>query len=87
MVLDSKQLDFEKLDVAADEDAKEQMRAGSGKALVPQIFVNGKFKGVSFFVIMLYNVLIWRKIQGFEEFDEAKEAGELNDFLELQGVF
>ena len=48
MVLDSKQLDYEKLDVAADEDAKERMRAGSGKALVPQIFVNGKFKGVRF---------------------------------------
>jgi glutaredoxin-related protein len=42
------------IDVAADEKAKEQMKAISGKALVPQVHVNGKFKGVSVVNTALY---------------------------------
>jgi glutaredoxin-related protein len=34
-------------DVAADERFKDEMKAASGKATVPQVFVDGKYKGVS----------------------------------------
>jgi glutaredoxin len=42
------------VDIAADEFAKEDMKKGSGKGTVPQIFVDGKFKGVD----SIFNVLI-----------------------------
>ena len=34
------------MDIAADEEGKEDMKKASGKGTVPQVFVDGKFKGV-----------------------------------------
>jgi glutaredoxin len=45
--LDAKKVKYVLKDIAADEKAKDEMKDGSGKAVVPQIFVDGKFKGVS----------------------------------------
>ena len=45
-VLESKKVPFELVDVAADEKARDHMRKVSGKSAVPQVFVDGKFKGV-----------------------------------------
>jgi glutaredoxin len=44
--LDAKKVAYDTVDIAADEKAREHMRAVSGKALIPQIFVDGKYKGV-----------------------------------------
>ncbi|KAI8927948.1 thioredoxin-like protein [Entophlyctis helioformis] len=38
-------LPYELIDIAADEDAKAYMQAKSGKAVIPQIFVDGEYKG------------------------------------------
>jgi glutaredoxin len=46
-VLTAKKVPFETVDVAADEKGKERMKLVSGKATVPQVHVDGKFKGVS----------------------------------------
>lgn len=50
MILTSKKIDFEKIDVAASEGDKEKMRALSGnpKALPPQLFNGDQYCGVSY---------------------------------------
>ena len=49
MILDSKKIKYEEVDVAADSEAKEKMRAliGDNKALPPQIFNGDTYCGVS----------------------------------------
>lgn len=49
MVLDSKKIQYEKIDIAADEDAKQKMRDGMGdpKGLPPQLFNGDDYCGVS----------------------------------------
>lgn len=49
MILDSKKIEYEKLDIAADEDAKQKMRDGMGdpKGLPPQLFNGDDYCGVS----------------------------------------
>lgn len=44
-VLDSNKVAYNLIDVAADTKAKDAMKAASGIALVPQIFVDGKYVG------------------------------------------
>lgn len=44
-ILEAKKVAFELKDVSADEEAKEFMKQTSGKALVPQIFIDNRFKG------------------------------------------
>ncbi len=48
MILDSKKIEYVKLDVAADEDAKKRMRdlIGNDKALPPQLFNDDTYCGV-----------------------------------------
>lgn len=49
MILDSKKIPYEKLDVAASEEHKERMRqlSGNPKALPPQLFNDDQYCGVS----------------------------------------
>lgn len=49
MVLDSKKIEHEKVDVAASEDHKKKMRdlIGDPKALPPQLFNDDEYCGVS----------------------------------------
>ncbi|KAJ3125210.1 hypothetical protein HK098_000521 [Nowakowskiella sp. JEL0407] len=44
-IFHARKVDFTFVDVAADEDAKVFMQTGSGKTTIPQIFVDGKYKG------------------------------------------
>ena len=46
---------FKLVDVAADEKAKEFVKSQSGTAVVPQIYVDGKYKGVFSYTVFLYN--------------------------------
>ena len=48
MILDSKKIEYKKIDVAADEDAKKRMRelSGNPKAIPPQLFNDGQYCGV-----------------------------------------
>jgi glutaredoxin-related protein len=67
MTLTSKKIEFNKVDVAASEDAKKKMReiAGNPTALPPQLCNGDQYCG------------------GFAAFEEAVEAEELNQFLKL----
>lgn len=49
MILDSKKIEYEKLDIAASEEYKETMRRliGDPKALPPQLFNEDQYCGVS----------------------------------------
>lgn len=49
MILDSKKIEYVKIDIAADEAAKVEMRriAGDPKALPPQLSNGGEYCGVS----------------------------------------
>lgn len=49
MLLDSKKIEYEKLDIAASEDFKKKMRdlIGDPKALPPQLFNEDQYCGVS----------------------------------------
>ncbi|KAJ3320453.1 hypothetical protein HDV06_005276 [Boothiomyces sp. JEL0866] len=60
------------LDVAANEEAKNFMHQASGKKMLPQIFVDGKFKGFreEFGILGLIQ-------------DEANEVGEAMVWLGL----
>ncbi|KAI9007217.1 thioredoxin-like protein, partial [Gaertneriomyces semiglobifer] len=42
----ARKIQFDLVDVAADEEAKEFMQRKSGKNTLPQIFVDGEYKGV-----------------------------------------
>ncbi|KAI3640625.1 hypothetical protein MIR68_001503 [Amoeboaphelidium protococcarum] len=44
-VLDGKKVPYKLVDVAADEKARVEMKQKSGKATLPQVFVDGQFKG------------------------------------------
>ncbi|KAJ8027179.1 SH3 domain-binding glutamic acid-rich-like protein 3 [Holothuria leucospilota] len=68
MVLDSKKIQYEKIDIAADEDAKQKMRDGMGdpKGLPPQLFNGDDYCG------------------DFAKFDEAVEDEKLEEFLKLK---
>ena len=48
MILDSKKIEYQRIDVAADEDAKKRMRELSGNptAIPPQLFNGGQYCGV-----------------------------------------
>ncbi|RDD39194.1 SH3 domain-binding glutamic acid-rich-like protein 3 [Trichoplax sp. H2] len=67
MILDSKKIQYEKIDIATSEDMKKKMREMSGdpKALPPQLFNNSTYCG------------------GYTEFMEAVEDENLNGFLKL----
>ncbi|TPX44109.1 hypothetical protein SeMB42_g04435 [Synchytrium endobioticum] len=43
-ILYARKIEFVEVDVAADEKAKDYMKAKSGKATLPQIFVDGNYK-------------------------------------------
>ena len=45
-LLEAKNVDFEKVDVARNQKAGEQMRKKSGKRTLPQVFINGEYVGV-----------------------------------------
>ncbi|KAI8918516.1 hypothetical protein DFJ77DRAFT_455885 [Powellomyces hirtus] len=45
-ILAARKVAYDLVDVAADEDAKEYMQRKSGKNALPQIFVDGEYKGV-----------------------------------------
>ncbi|TPX71708.1 hypothetical protein SpCBS45565_g00777 [Spizellomyces sp. 'palustris'] len=44
-ILAARKVEYEMVDVAADEDAKDYMYRKSGKNTLPQIFVDGEYKG------------------------------------------
>ncbi len=48
MILDAKKIDYERLDVAADEDAKKRMRelSGNPSAIPPQLCNDDAYCGV-----------------------------------------
>ena len=50
MTLDAKKIPYEKVDIAADEEAKKKMRdlIGDPKALPPQLFNDDTYCGVSY---------------------------------------
>ncbi|KAJ3031202.1 hypothetical protein HDV00_008485 [Rhizophlyctis rosea] len=41
----ARKVEYDLVDVAADEDAKDYMQSKSGKNSLPQIFVDGEYKG------------------------------------------
>ncbi|KAJ3152023.1 SH3 domain-binding glutamic acid-rich-like protein 3 [Geranomyces variabilis] len=45
-ILAARKVEFELVDVAADEDAKDYMQSKSDKNALPQIFVDGEFVGL-----------------------------------------
>lgn len=49
MILDAKKIQYEKIDVAASEEAKDKMRklSNNPKALPPQLFNDDQYCGVS----------------------------------------
>ncbi|XP_057679123.1 SH3 domain-binding glutamic acid-rich-like protein 3 [Corythoichthys intestinalis] len=67
MILDSKKIDYERIDIAADDGAKAKMRelVGDPKALPPQICNGDQYCG------------------DFEKFEAAVESEELEAFLKL----
>ncbi|KAI8912698.1 thioredoxin-like protein [Gorgonomyces haynaldii] len=44
-LLKAKGIEYELVDLAQDDKAKEYMKSKSGKTVIPQIFVDGEFKG------------------------------------------
>eukprot|EP01132_Coremiostelium_polycephalum_P006606 gene6606-8175_t len=44
-LLEAKNIQYIEYDVASDQEKREQMKAASGKTIVPQLFINGKFAG------------------------------------------
>ncbi|XP_065175254.1 SH3 domain-binding glutamic acid-rich-like protein 3 [Sycon ciliatum] len=67
MILDSKKIEYKKIDIAADPNAKDRMRElmGDAKALPPQLFNGDTYCG------------------NFEAFEEALECESLSEFLKL----
>jgi len=67
MILDSKKIEYEKVDIAVSDEDKTKMREAAGDpAAMPPMFLNGDdFLG------------------DFEAFDLAVEDGQLNDFLRI----
>ncbi|KAI8804092.1 thioredoxin-like protein [Cladochytrium replicatum] len=45
-ILNARKVAFSVVDVAVDEEAKLYMQGKSGKTVLPQIFVDGEFKGL-----------------------------------------
>lgn len=68
MILDSKKIDYDKVDIAGNEDGKQKMRdiMGDPHGLPPQLT-----KGNT-------------RLGGFVEFEDAVESGELEEFLKLK---
>ncbi|XP_003384043.1 PREDICTED: SH3 domain-binding glutamic acid-rich-like protein 3 [Amphimedon queenslandica] len=68
MILDSKKIPYNKLDVAADTDLRDKMRGiiGDPKALPPQLFNGDTYCG------------------DFDAFEEALETETLEEFLKLK---
>ncbi|TPX57794.1 hypothetical protein PhCBS80983_g03572 [Powellomyces hirtus] len=71
-ILAARKVAYDLVDVAADEDAKEYMQRKSGKNALPQIFVDGEYKGDRM------------GLQGHDELDEANEIEEVPKWLGLQ---
>ncbi|KAJ3275558.1 hypothetical protein HK104_003866 [Borealophlyctis nickersoniae] len=44
-ILKARKVEYDLVDVAADEEAKDYMQSKSGKNSLPQIFVDGEYKG------------------------------------------
>lgn len=55
MILDSKKIDYDKVDIAGNEDAKQKMREimGNPTGLPPQLTKGDTHLGVSFIIIYL----------------------------------
>ncbi|XP_041462181.1 SH3 domain-binding glutamic acid-rich-like protein 3 [Lytechinus variegatus] len=68
MILSSKKIDFDKVDISTDAEAKNKMRelAGDPKALPPQLCNGDTYLG------------------DFSAFDAAVEAEEIEEFLKLK---
>ncbi|XP_020621087.1 SH3 domain-binding glutamic acid-rich-like protein 3 [Orbicella faveolata] len=68
MILDSKRVDYDKVDIAGNDEAKQKMREvmGDPKGLPPQLIKGNTHLG------------------GYAEFEEAVESEELLEFLKLK---
>ncbi|KAL9968612.1 hypothetical protein ACROYT_G020724 [Oculina patagonica] len=68
MILDSKKIDYDKVDIAGNDDAKQKMREimGNPTGLPPQLTKGDTYLG------------------GFDEFDDAVEREEIEEFLKLK---
>lgn len=74
MILDAKKIQYEKLDIAATEELKKEMRDRSGNpsALPPQLFNGETYCGVSFVllycvVIVTFHFVYGRGVQGMND--------------------
>ena len=69
------------------------MQAKSGLKVLPQVFVNGEFKGVRFLQsqnhhinIFTFHVVVYIKIQDFDAMEAANEDGKFRELLNQPAV-